>query len=50
MGYDTAWDGFPRSPRNWECSSFHRYVSESMYDPEWEADVKMEFEPTIGGE
>ena len=35
-----------KAPVDWECSSFHRYVGDGMYDPEWEAGVKMEFEST----
>ena len=38
--------GFAKAPTDWEYTSFHRYVGDGMYDPEWEAGVKMEFEST----
>ena len=47
--YNPVKHGLVKAPWDWEYSSFYRYVREGMYDPEWEAGVKMEFEPTIGG-
>ena len=48
--YNPVRHGLVTAPRDWKYSSFHRYVREGMYDPEWGAGIKMEFESTVGGE
>lgn len=48
--YNPVKHGLLTAPGDWEYSSFHQYVHESVYDPERGSGVEIEFEPTIGGE
>ena len=39
-----------RAPKDWQFSSFHRYVSNGIYKLEWDAGVRMEFSAKVGYE
>ncbi len=38
------------APKDWEYSSFHRYVRDGMYDLEWGAGGDITLDETIGRE
>ena len=38
------------APKDWEYSSFHRYVRDAMYDLEWGAGRDITLDETIGRE
>lgn len=48
--YNPVKHGLVKAPKDWTYSSFHRYVRDGVYDPQWAAGVYMEFESTVGGE
>jgi len=48
--YNPVKHGLVKAPRDWEYSSFHRYVHDGVYDSEWGAGVEMEFDSGVGGE
>ena len=48
--YNPVKHGLVKAPKDWEYSSFHRYVREGMYDLEWGAGRDMMFKETIGRE
>ena len=39
-----------RSPKDWEYSSFHRYVRQGVYNREWGSDGGIKFDSSIGKE
>ena len=39
-----------KAPKDWQFSSFHRYVSDGRYNLEWGAGVNMEFSSNVGYE
>ncbi len=42
--------GLTKSPRDWQHSSFHRYVRDGLYDADWAATEPIEFDENIAGE
>ena len=48
--YNPVKHGLVKSPRDWEYSSFHRYVRENIYDKDWGAGVEITFDSTVGYE
>ena len=48
--YNPAKHGLVRAPRDWEYSSFHRYVRAGMYDEMWGAGQEVSFADHIGNE
>ena len=38
------------APKDWQYSSFHRYVEEGIYDPMWGASERLIFDSDIGME
>ena len=48
--YNPVKHGLVKAPKDWPYSSFHRYVSDGVYDLEWGAGVDMVFESTVGRE
>ena len=48
--YNPVKHGLVKSPRDWEYSSFHRYVREGIYDQDWGAGVEITFDSTVGYE
>jgi len=42
--------GYTNAPKEWEYSSFHKYVQKGDYDIEWGTGKKIEFEKEIGNE
>ena len=49
--YNPVKHGLVTAPKNWEYSSFHRYVQSGVYEQEWGAgDREIQFESTIGRE
>lgn len=48
--YNPVKHGLVKAPKNWEYSSFHRYVREGLFDLEWGADRDILFDETIGSE
>ena len=48
--YNPVKHGLEKAPKDWEYSSFHRYVRNGVYDSEWGAGVEMKFDSEVGGE
>ena len=48
--YNPVKHGLVKAPKDWEYSSFHRYVRDGVYDPEWGAGIEMKFDSEVGGE
>ena len=42
--------GLVQAPRDWQYSSFHRYVRRGIYDPTWGADEEISFRVSVGSE
>jgi putative transposase len=42
--------GYTKSPKDWEYSSFHKYVRAGMYDEMWGANQEISFDEHIGNE
>jgi putative transposase len=42
--------GLVDAPKDWQYSSFHRYVREGIYDELWGSSRKIVFEHNIGME
>ena len=42
--------GLVKAPRDWEYSSFHRYVRQGVYDREWGSKGTVPFEADVGSE
>ncbi len=48
--YNPVKHGLTSAPRDWEYSSFRRYVKKGIYDINWGADLKVKFDTTVGHE
>jgi putative transposase len=48
--YNPVKHGLVKAPRDWEYSSFHRYVRKGIYGQEWGADEMVAFEAGVGSE
>lgn len=48
--YNPVKHGLVDTPRDWEYSSFHRYVRAGLYDEMWGAIDEISFEPQVGSE
>lgn len=48
--YNPVKHGLAKAPKDWEYSSFHRYVREGVYDLEWGAGENIMFDDAIGRE
>ena len=48
--YNPVRHGLVNAPRNWEYSSFHRYLREGMYDVDWGAGRDITFDVAVGNE
>ena len=48
--YNPVRHGLVNAPRDWEYSSFHRYVREGMYDLDWGAGRDITLDAAIGNE
>ena len=48
--YNPVKHGLVKAPKNWEYSSFHRYVREGIFDLEWSAGQDISFDEAIGRE
>ena len=48
--YNPVKHGLVSAPKDWEYSSFHRYVMDGIYDVEWGADREIIFDATVGYE
>jgi putative transposase len=48
--YNPVKHGLVTAPKDWEYSSFHRYVRDGLYDLEWGAGWDMSFDEKIGEE
>ena len=48
--YNPVKHGLVRSPKDWEYSSFHRYVRDGIYEIDWGAGVEIIFDSEIGSE
>jgi len=42
--------GFVSAPKDWTYSSFHRYVQEGKYSPEWAAGIEMKLPESVENE
>ena len=42
--------GFVEAPKDWQYSSFHRYVRDGIYDEFWGASQPIIFDDNIGME
>ncbi len=48
--YNPVKHGMVKAPRDWEYSSFHRYVRQGIYDQEWGAEGTISFGTGVGSE
>jgi putative transposase len=48
--YNPVKHGHAKAPRDWPYSSFHKYVGQGKYDPDWDAGDSINFDGTIGNE
>ncbi len=48
--YNPVKHGLAKAPKDWEYSSFHRYVREGVYDLEWGGGENIMFDDAIGRE
>ncbi len=48
--YNPVKHGLTAAPKDWEYSSFHRYVKSGLYDQMWGAGGKISFDLDIGNE
>ena len=48
--YNPVKHGLVTSPKDWQYSSFHRYVQGGLYDEMWGAGDEISFNPEIGNE
>ncbi len=48
--YNPVKHGLVTAPKDWEYSSFHRYVRAGLYDEFWGSDGEIPFDPRIGNE
>lgn len=48
--YNPVKHGLVTAPRDWEFSSFHRFVRNGIYDSDWGAGAMLNFEAGIGRE
>ena len=48
--YNPVKHGLATAPKDWEYSSFHRYVRDGYYDLEWGARQEIALDETIGKE
>ncbi len=48
--YNPVKHGLVTSPKDWQYSSFHRYVQSGLYDEMWGAGDEISFNPEIGNE
>ena len=48
--YNPVRHGLVKAPKDWEYSSFHRYVRDGCYPVDWGANEQIEFPPNIGNE
>jgi putative transposase len=48
--YNPVRHGYVNAPKDWEYSSFHRYVKQGIYDIDWGAEVELEFSDDVGSE
>ncbi len=48
--YNPVKHGLVAAPRDWEYSSFHRYVQHGYYSRDWGENVKIEFDSQVGHE
>ena len=47
---NTVHHGLVNAPKDWQYSSFHRYVEEGIYDQMWGASERLIFDSDIGME
>jgi putative transposase len=48
--YNPVKHGLSQAPKDWEYSSFHRYVEKGIYEREWGANTSVQFATKIGME
>ena len=48
--YNPVHHGLVKAPKDWQYSSFHRYVQQGIYDMMWGASEKLVFDSSIGME
>jgi putative transposase len=48
--YNPVKHGHAKATRDWAYSSFHKYVKQGKYDPDWGAGESLNFDEKIGGE
>ncbi|MBN1888999.1 MAG: transposase, partial [Thermoflexales bacterium] len=48
--YNPVKHSLVKAPRDWEYSSFHRFVREGAYDQAWGSETGISFEAGIGSE
>ncbi|WP_414551266.1 REP-associated tyrosine transposase [Anabaena sp. CCY 0017] len=48
--YNPVRHGYVTTPKDWQYSSFHRYVTQGLYTIDWGAGVKLEFPDDVGSE
>jgi putative transposase len=48
--YNPVKHGYTKSPKDWEYSSFHKFVRSCMYDETWGVNQEISFDERIGNE
>ncbi|MEA5619205.1 transposase [Cronbergia sp. UHCC 0137] len=48
--YNPVRHGYVMAPKDWQYSSFHRYVTQSTYTIDWGVGMKLEFPDDVGRE
>ena len=48
--YNPVGHGLVEAPKDWQYSSFHRYVRDGCYPVDWGANEKIDFPSNIGNE
>ena len=48
--YNPVKHGWVRAPKEWQYSSFHTFVKEGLYSPDWGSGVGFEVSPVVGME
>ena len=48
--YNPVKHGYVKSPKDWEYSSFHRYVKQGVFDIDWGAHEDITFDKDVGNE
>ena len=48
--YNPVKHGLVKAPKDWEWSTFHRYVDDGIYDIDWGVTEEVKFDGKVGNE